>query len=81
MDVILPRRTVASQLWVRCAFAGVRFLGFRDRHALHTAASLPDFPFDFPECRAGEIEADMKAGRELDRHLRRPPAKRPNFEV
>jgi len=79
VDVIVPPRSGAAQIWLRCAFAGARFAGFRDRHALHTAAGRPEFPFDYPEAAAGEEEARVAAGRGLERYLRRPPGKRPNF--
>eukprot|EP00928_Gymnodinium_smaydae_P081336 TRINITY_DN64883_c0_g1_i1.p1 TRINITY_DN64883_c0_g1~~TRINITY_DN64883_c0_g1_i1.p1 ORF type:complete len:851 (+),score=110.85 TRINITY_DN64883_c0_g1_i1:108-2660(+) len=81
IDVVIPPRSEALHLWLRCHFASARFLGFRDRHALHTGSGHAEFPFDFPESNAGQVEGDVAGARSLERHNRRPPAKRPNYGV
>lgn len=81
VDVLMPTRSYARQVWLRCVYAGARTLGFRDRHALHTEAGLPDFPFDYPETAAGEADAAALGAASLHRYQRRPPAKRVNFDA
>eukprot|EP00927_Polykrikos_kofoidii_P046715 TRINITY_DN40855_c0_g1_i1.p1 TRINITY_DN40855_c0_g1~~TRINITY_DN40855_c0_g1_i1.p1 ORF type:complete len:1030 (-),score=189.86 TRINITY_DN40855_c0_g1_i1:142-3231(-) len=78
-DIVVPARTCGNKIWLRCIFANARYLGVRDRHAMLTAAGIPEFPFDFPETAAGTAQAAASASTALERHRRRPPDKRPNY--
>lgn len=81
VDVLLPPRSQAKQVWLRGQFGGARTMGFRDRRALLAEGGVPDFPFDWPDTAAGEATASSEAAESLERYRRRPPAKRVNFKV
>lgn len=80
VDVILPAGA-CHKLWLRCYFAGCRAIGVRDRHSLLSDAALPEFPFDFPDTQAGQQQSAQEGSESRARFQRRPPAKRPNFEL
>ncbi|CAE7532031.1 POP1 [Symbiodinium natans] len=80
VDVILAAGA-CHKLWLRCYFAGCRAVGVRDRHSLLSDAALPEFPFDFPDTQAGQQQSAQEGAECQSRFLRRPPAKRPNFEL
>jgi ribonuclease P/MRP protein subunit POP1 len=58
----------------------VRFGGLQEYRQVHYEAGLPHFPTDFPGTRAGQSEAKHKRDELEVAYLRRPPAKRPNWE-
>jgi len=78
---MMPPHSGGKHLWVRSNFAAVRTAGFRDRHSLFTEVGAPDFPFDYPETAAGEVDAATSAKASEEHYNRRPPANRVNFEV
>lgn len=80
VDMILPAGA-CHKLWLRCYFAGCRAIGVRDRHSLLSDAALPEFPFDFPDTQAGQKQSAQEGSESRARFQRRPPAKRPNFDL
>ena len=56
------------------------FLGLRDVRRFHTEASIPFFPFDFPDTPAYQAMVNQDALEKAAKHARTPAGKRVNFE-
>ncbi|ORY84821.1 ribonucleases P/MRP protein subunit POP1-domain-containing protein, partial [Protomyces lactucae-debilis] len=58
----------------------VRFGGVQEYKQVHYESSVPHFPTDFPGTHAGNAEAKHLRDELQVAHLRRPPAKRQNWD-
>ncbi|KAJ3180303.1 hypothetical protein HDU87_002182 [Geranomyces variabilis] len=77
-DLVAPKGW-ATALLRSLVYAGARIGGLRERYMFHFEASLPCFPYDYPETTAQEAYASM-TGAELEAKWKRmPPAKRANY--
>ena len=62
----------ASHYWRKLVAVGASAIGVLDRHALMAHYGAPDFPFDFPNSKAGAVYSAEVAKRMLQRHNDRP---------
>ncbi|CAD7947555.1 unnamed protein product [Amoebophrya sp. A120] len=54
-------------------------IGFEDRHRLRTAYLQPEFPFDFPETRAGTAWLQKREKEKVVEFIKKPKSKRVNY--
>ncbi|WRT66655.1 uncharacterized protein IL334_003614 [Kwoniella shivajii] len=80
--ILLPSGTWAQYFLSSLVYSGVLFGGLEERRVQHREAGIPAFPEHFGDtCKAGREWEKMKGDKERERWDKKPPGKRPQFEV
>ncbi|KAL6079105.1 Ribonucleases P/MRP protein subunit pop1, variant 2 [Balamuthia mandrillaris] len=78
-DIILPSGW-AMPFWKSFIYAGARAIALQERHAAATERGECSFPEDYPDTIAHALHSERVEQQLREEHLKRPPAKRPNFK-
>ncbi|THH27567.1 hypothetical protein EUX98_g6621 [Antrodiella citrinella] len=62
-------------------YTGTRVAGQRERQTQAFEAGKPYFPRDYPACKEYQQYSDDREEKESERWQKKPPAKRPNYQV
>lgn len=76
---VLAPRGAAKALWLALVYAGAHATGLAEAAGAALEAGRPAFPRDWPDTAAARDLAAIERAEREERHLARPPAKRPNY--
>lgn len=65
----------------RLQYSGCKAIALREWLSIHMESGVRLFPYDFPETTAGRDWLELKINEMQEKYLRRPPAKRVNYQV